>query len=255
MLCLEHTHGLRVFEPLGEGKDQHGIQPVDRSAVIAQQRRRLAQRRPVHQETDRPHHVRMRGRQFERAVQGDHVLEVGEPFQQRAQIVGREGAFEHSPSGLSRVVQPAFGLQHQDLRLQPRLGGRFTNRLLTLAHTLRAGILGLPQWKSMRQYFAFDRVYGELRKKTPSPLTDELTLFAVDSSTRGLGIGKTLYRVYLDHLRSLGRSDFYLYTDSLCTFQFYEKQGMTRTASEDMNLVLAGQHEALGVYLYSGTAT
>ena len=95
---------------------------------------------------------------------------------------------------------------------QPRLGGRFTNRLLTLAHMLRAGILGLPQWKSMRQYFAFDRVYGELRKKTPSPLTDELTLFAVDSSTRGLGIGKTLYRDYLDHLRSLGRSDFYLYT-------------------------------------------
>jgi len=138
---------------------------------------------------------------------------------------------------------------------QPRLGGRFTNRLLTLAHTLRAGILGLPQWKSMRQYFAFDRVYGELRKKTPSPLTDELTLFAVDSSTRGLGIGRTLYRDYLDHLRSLGRSDFYLYTDSLCTFQFYEKQGMTRTASEDMNLVLDGKPEALGVYLYSGTAT
>lgn len=138
---------------------------------------------------------------------------------------------------------------------QPRLGGRFTNRLLTLAHMLRAGILGLPQWKSMRQYFAFERVYGELRKKTPSPLTDELTLFAVDSSTRGLGIGKTLYRDYLDHLRSLGRSDFYLYTDSLCTFQFYEKQGMTRTASEDMNLVLDGKPEALGVYLYSGTAT
>jgi predicted N-acetyltransferase YhbS len=137
---------------------------------------------------------------------------------------------------------------------QPRLGGRFTNRLLTLAHMLRAGVLGLPQWKSMRQYFAFDRVYGELRKKTPDPLTDELTLFAVDSSTRGLGIGKTLYRDYLDHLRSLGRSDFYLYTDSLCTDQFYEKQGMTRTASEDMNLVLDGKPEALGVYLYSGTA-
>lgn len=136
---------------------------------------------------------------------------------------------------------------------QPRLGGRFTNRFLTLTHMLRAGILGLPQWKSMRQYFAFDRVYGELRKKTPSPLTDELTLFAVDSSTRGLGIGKTLYHDLLDHLRSLGRSDFYLYTDSLCTYQFYEKQGMTRTASQTMNLVLDGNPEALGVYLYSGT--
>ena len=105
---------------------------------------------------------------------------------------------------------------------QPRLGGPFTNPLLTLAHTPRAGILGLPQWKSMRQYFAFDRVYGELRKKTPSPLTDELTLFAVDSSTRGLGIGKTLSPHYLAHLPSLGRSDFSLYTRSLCTLQLFE---------------------------------
>ncbi|WP_222127590.1 hypothetical protein, partial [Brevibacterium casei] len=75
------------------------------------------------------------------------------------------------------------------------------------------------------------------------------------STTPRLRIANTLYPHYLHHLRSLGRSDFYLYTDSLCTFQFYEKQGMTRTASEDMNLVLDGKPEALGVYLYSGTAT
>lgn len=137
---------------------------------------------------------------------------------------------------------------------QPRLGGRLANRFLSVVHMLRAGLLGLPQWKSMRQYFAFDDVYSNLRNKTHGPLTDELTLFAVDSSTRGLGIGKNLYRDYLEHLQSFGHNAFYLYTDSLCTFQFYEKQGMKRAASEDMELTLDGKPEALGVYLYLGSS-
>ncbi len=137
---------------------------------------------------------------------------------------------------------------------QPKLPGRFANRLLTFWHMLRAGILGLPQWSSMRQYFAFDGVYRTLRVRTKEPLTDELTLFAVSSTTRGHGVGKALYGSFVEHLRSHGRSDFYLYTDSLCTYQFYEKRGMTRAAEKDMNLVLDGTAETLGVYLYTGTA-
>lgn len=137
---------------------------------------------------------------------------------------------------------------------QPRLRGRLENRLLSWGHMARALLLGAPQWRSMRQYFAFDRVYTKLRKQTDRPLADELTLFAVSATTRGHGVGKTLYADYMRHLRSLGRSDFYLYTDSLCTFQFYEKQGMTRIASQDMDLVLEGNPEHLGVYLYSGSA-
>ncbi|HMR49150.1 MAG TPA: GNAT family N-acetyltransferase [Arachnia sp.] len=138
---------------------------------------------------------------------------------------------------------------------QPRLGGRVKNRLLIWAHMLRAGIMGLPQWRSLSQYFAFGPVYRNLRVKAREPLTDELTLFAVASTTRGLGVGKRLYADYLDHLRSLDRTDFYLYTDSLCSYGFYEKQGMQRASEQDMNLVLdSGQHhENLGVYLYTGT--
>lgn len=137
---------------------------------------------------------------------------------------------------------------------QPRLAGRITNRLLSWGHMARALLLGVTQWSSMRQYFAFDHVYAQLRKKTNHPLTDELTLFAVSATTRGHGVGKALYAHYMRHLRSHGRKDFYLYTDSLCTFQFYEKQGMTRTVSQDMDLVLEGKPERLGVYLYSGSA-
>ncbi|MGO2605479.1 MAG: hypothetical protein ACTH8V_00080 [Brachybacterium tyrofermentans] len=68
---------------------------------------------------------------------------------------------------------------------QPRLAGRIKNRLLSWGHMARALLLGVTQWSSMRQYFAFDRVYAQLRKKTSHPLTDELTLFAVSATTRG----------------------------------------------------------------------
>lgn len=150
-----------------------------------------------------------------------------------------------------RVVGVIMGRVHG----QPRLGGRLANRLLTIAHAVRAAVLGITQWDSMRQYFGFRRVYASLRKKAHCPLTDELTLFAVDSSTRGLGIGKTLYTDYLTHLRGLGRTDFFLYTDSHCTYGFYEKQGMTRAAEQDMDLTFDGTPETIGVYLYAGTTT
>ncbi|PWF25851.1 GNAT family N-acetyltransferase [Ancrocorticia populi] len=103
----------------------------------------------------------------------------------------------------SRVVGVIMG----QVDGEPTLGGRVKNGLLSWGHMLRAGILGLPQWKSMRQYFAFGPIYRNLRKKTRAALTDELTLFAVASTTRGLGVGKRLYADYLEHLDNLGRTD------------------------------------------------
>ena len=48
------------------------------------------------------------------------------------------------------------------------------------------------------------------------------------------------------------RTDFYLYTDSLCTYQFYERKGMVRAAEEDMALRVEGLPGAVEVYLYTG---
>ncbi|MFW0785194.1 GNAT family N-acetyltransferase [Gordonia sp. CPCC 206044] len=134
-----------------------------------------------------------------------------------------------------------------------KLSGGPRNRIQMWAHMARAGLLGLRQWRSMRQFFAISDVYRELRARTSAPLTDELTLFAVAASTRGLGVGKRLYGDYLDHVRTRGRSDYFLYTDSLCTFEFYERQGMVRAASGDMTVYLDGQAETLDVYLYTGS--
>ena len=50
----------------------------------------------------------------------------------------------------------------------------------------------------------------------------------MDESTRGTGIGKMLFAKALDYLEQEGAKTLYLFTDSSCTYQFYEKRGMQR---------------------------
>lgn len=121
---------------------------------------------------------------------------------------------------------------------EPRLPGAVRHRLVSWAHALRIGVLGLREHRSLRQYRTIDREYRALRKQTDAPLTDELTLFAVAGDARGLGAGRTLYDTYLAHLRAHGRTTFYLYTDSSCSVGFYEKRGVTRAAARNMTVYL-----------------
>jgi len=136
---------------------------------------------------------------------------------------------------------------------QPRRRDVARNRLTTWAHMLRLAVLGLTELASLRQHFAFGRVYRTLRAKAAAPLTDELTLFAVSAAARGHGVGTALYRDFMARLREHGRTDFYLYTDSLCTFEFYERRGMRRAAEQDMTVRLDDEPSRLGVYLYTGS--
>lgn len=138
---------------------------------------------------------------------------------------------------------------------QPRVPGTAKNRLRLWTHLARLAITGGPHLRTLMQHFKFGRAYARLRKSAGVPLTDELTLFAVDASARGTGAGTHLYLDYLQYLREHGRSQFFLYTDSDCTFQFYENRGMLRAASEDLHLRFDGKPETLGVYLYAGEVT
>ena len=136
---------------------------------------------------------------------------------------------------------------------EARLSGAIGNSLRMAGHMLTLAVLGFRQRRSLRSFFAFTRVYRSLRRQSTTPLTDEVTLFAVASAARGLGAGKALYAAFLEHLRERGRTSFCLFTDTLCTYGFYDKHGMTRAASQDLTVYLDGEPEVVGVYLYTGT--
>lgn len=118
---------------------------------------------------------------------------------------------------------------------------------------LKLAVIGISEYRSLLQFFESNRVYAQLKKSATVPTTDELTLLAVSAETRGTGIGKSLYHRYLAHLHEHGRDDFYLFTDSRCSYGFYEKQGMTRAGAQDMTILIDGKPEPLGVFLYAGT--
>lgn len=136
-----------------------------------------------------------------------------------------------------------------------RLPGRLANRARLTANMVKSAVLAARQYKSLMTHFRYESAYSHLRKATTAPITDELTVFTVDAATRGHGVGSRLYESYLAYLRAHGRSDFFLYTDSHCTFGFYEKRGMVRAAETNVTVRLDGKPETAGVYLYTGTAT
>ena len=139
---------------------------------------------------------------------------------------------------------------------EPFLPGRARRRARILAAKTWLATVGLPQWRTLRFFYIFERVYGQLcadaRRAGTWSLSDEVTLFAVHSTARGKGVGSALYRDLMTHLRERGRTEVFLYTDELCTYRFYERAGLVRAAERNLDLKVPGLPGTVGVYLYAG---
>lgn len=137
----------------------------------------------------------------------------------------------------------------------PRLPGRFRHRLRSAWLTVLAGVLGFRQWKSLARYAGFEAVYRRLRATHASQIPNELTLFAVDASTRGHGVGTHLYASFTRHLEKRRQHSFFLFTDDTLSYRFYEKMGMTRRGTAPHSVLLDGQLTDIEVYLYTHDLT
>lgn len=60
---------------------------------------------------------------------------------------------------------------------------------------------------------------------------NQITLLAVDKSVHGLGIGGVLLDAACSYLSAQGGLSAYLYTDSDCSWKFYEHKGLKRAAT------------------------
>ena len=75
------------------------------------------------------------------------------------------------------------------------------------------------------------RTNNRLLESSPLPHDNEVTLLAVDPDVHGLGVGTVLLDAAISHLSSRGATSAHLYTDSNCSWQFYELHGFKRTAT------------------------
>jgi len=162
-----------------------------------------------------------------------------------------QGDGDEAP-GTERVMGVIMGRVEDEppLPSQPLV---HAHRLAGMAWLATAGI---PQWDTLTQAFGFDYRRAELRQDVLmggcAALTDEITLLAVHPACRGRGIGTRLYDGFMEHLRAHGRKDFFLYTDSLCGYEFCERQALTRAATRELRLDVPGLPENVEVYLYAG---
>ena len=117
-----------------------------------------------------------------------------------------------SYSGRSKKSVPKFALRRTLAQLWS----------IALLFTTKTG-------RGIGKFFStFDQTDEELLKNAGNAFDAEICFFAVDESTRGTGIGKMLFAKALDYLEQEGTKTLYLFTDSSCTYQFYEKRGMQR---------------------------
>jgi predicted N-acetyltransferase YhbS len=135
---------------------------------------------------------------------------------------------------------------------RPRLPGSLLHRVTSWAHTARIAVTGLSDLPSIAQYRVFDRSYRELRAEVRTGLDNEITLFAVAAEVRGRGVGSHLFEGAVGYLRSQGRRTFFLYTDTECSYGFYDSRGLTRAATRDISVTLGGRRCDLRVFLYAG---
>ena len=88
--------------------------------------------------------------------------------------------------------------------------------------------------KATDEYLSFleaeQRVNSRLLEQSDLARASQITLLAVSGTARGLGIGSVLLDAATSYVTSRGAKGLYLYTDTDCSWKFYERRGLKRAA-------------------------
>lgn len=135
---------------------------------------------------------------------------------------------------------------------QPPLPGRLQHRLASRAGMAWIALTGRRDRNSLGSHFAFARIYRDLKRRVTDITDDELTLFVVDPAARGAGVGRNLYEHFVQYLHASGRDRFHLFTDTGCTYGFYDRMGLVCASAVIHPMHIGGAVEEMGVFLYTG---
>lgn len=119
-------------------------------------------------------------------------------------------------------------------------------------YSLAASVRALIGKGTLKDYHRVHRVYNALLQKRTDTFDGVLTLFAVSEDCRGLGVGNALLDGLLDYLSRRQARHIYLFTDSTCTYDFYERHGFQRLEEERLPIASPGEQGPafMDIYLY-----
>ena len=102
--------------------------------------------------------------------------------------------------------------------------------------------------KTLKAHRDFSQNYKELMGDKEQQFDGELTLLIVDKQYRRVGIGKTLIHQFLEYMKQTKAKNFYLLTDTMCQYTFYDRQGFRKIGKQKVNLV--NELKEIEIYLY-----
>lgn len=99
----------------------------------------------------------------------------------------------------------------------------------------------------------FGRINGidqKLLKNSAKKYEGEIAFFAVDPRFRGSGIGKMLFQKMRAYMEREKIRSFFLFTDTSCSYEFYEHQGMKRRQQHMDSFEIRNQTVEMKFFLY-----
>ena len=101
---------------------------------------------------------------------------------------------------------------------------------------------------------AYGKVMQEMDKSCPQKGNAEIRLFIVDSRYRGMGLGSRIFRHLNSWFSKNHIASYYVHTDNVCNYRFYEKHGMKLICERKTDISYAGV-ENVDMFLYSKEKT
>lgn len=145
-----------------------------------------------------------------------------------------------------RVIGVIMGNANSDYQITSHLwylGKTFwySFRILTRNKKHKSGV---------RDYQKLHKIYRAFLQKHKGEFDGVLTLFAVNEKYRGYGIGKKLLDGLLTYLNSKYVTRIYLYTDTTCSYEFYEHKGFERLEEKSLTITREGKAFQMDVFFY-----
>lgn len=124
----------------------------------------------------------------------------------------------------------------------------FHNRISLISSLIKIMFTKNDNKKDLKEFSKIQKTYKEIFKGNENNFQGCIQLFIVSKESRGLGVGTSLMNYLFDYMKSMKVKSLYLYTDTRCNYQFYDKNNFKRLNEKKVHFNRV--NESLNIFLY-----
>ena len=124
----------------------------------------------------------------------------------------------------------------------------FHNRISLISSLIKIMFTKNDNKKDLKEFSKIQKTYKEIFNGNKNNFQGCIQLFIVSKEFRGLGVGTSLMNYLFDYMKSTKVKSLYLYTDTRCNYQFYDKNNFKRLNEKKVHFNRV--NESLNIFLY-----